>query len=163
MKTQLSRLACILFLSTMFIFSCSTKNKDEEIQASIVEKTAANSNMKGITTTVSSGVVTLSGQCPDEACKASVEETVKSIKNVEQVVNNITVVPVAAPVVISPDQTLKTSLDSLIRSYQGVFADVNDGVVKLRGQVKNTDLQNLLQAVHALHPKQVQNELVIIK
>lgn len=62
---------------------------------------------------------------------------------------------------ISPDATLRTSVDNVIKAYEGVQADVKDGVVTLRGNIKQDDLQTLIMKVQELKPKKVENQLVI--
>jgi osmotically-inducible protein OsmY len=66
-----------------------------------------------------------------------------------------------APVEISSDATLRTSVDNVIKAYDGVQADVKDGVVTLRGNIKQDDLQTLIMKVQELKPKKVENQLVI--
>ena len=62
---------------------------------------------------------------------------------------------------INPDATLRTSVDNVLRSYDGVSADVKDGVVTLRGNIKQDELQTLIMKVQELRPKKVDNQLVI--
>jgi hypothetical protein len=62
---------------------------------------------------------------------------------------------------INPDATLRTSVDNVIKSYDGVQADVKDGVITLRGNIKQEDLQTLIMKVQELKPKKVENQLVI--
>lgn len=62
---------------------------------------------------------------------------------------------------INPDATLRTSVDNVLRSYDGVSADVKDGVVTLRGNIKQDDLQSLIMKVQELKPKKVENQLTI--
>ena len=65
------------------------------------------------------------------------------------------------PVEISTDAALRTSVDNVIKAYDGVQADVKDGVVTLRGNIKQDDLQTLIMKVQELKPKKVENQLVI--
>ena len=66
-----------------------------------------------------------------------------------------------APVVISSDETLRNNVGNVIKSYDGVQADVKDGVVTLRGNIKQEELQTLIMKVQELKPKKVENQLVI--
>ena len=66
-----------------------------------------------------------------------------------------------APVVISSDETLKNNVDNVLKAYEGVQADVKDGVVTLRGNIKQDQLQPLIMKVQELKPKKVENQLVI--
>lgn len=62
---------------------------------------------------------------------------------------------------INPDATLRTSVDNVLKAYDGVSADVKDGVVTLRGNIKQDDLQTLIMKVQELKPKKVENQLTI--
>jgi hypothetical protein len=66
-----------------------------------------------------------------------------------------------APVVISPDAQLRTSVNQVLASYNGVQADINDGVVTLNGSIRRDDLQNLMMKLQELKPKKIENKLVI--
>lgn len=65
------------------------------------------------------------------------------------------------PVVISSDESLRNNVSDVIKPYDGVTADVKDGVVTLRGNIKQDDLQTLIMKVQELKPKKVENQLVI--
>lgn len=62
---------------------------------------------------------------------------------------------------ISSDETLRNNVNNVVKSYDGVSAEVKDGVVTLRGNVKQDDLQALIMKVQELKPKKVENQLVI--
>ena len=62
---------------------------------------------------------------------------------------------------INSDATLRTSVDNVLRSYDGVSADIKDGVVTLRGSIRQDDLQSLIMKVQELKPKKVENQLTI--
>ena len=62
---------------------------------------------------------------------------------------------------ISSDSTLRSSVNDVVKAYDGVEADVKDGVVTLRGNIKQDDLQQLIMKVQELKPKKVDNQLVI--
>ena len=66
-----------------------------------------------------------------------------------------------APVVINPDDQLRTGVAAVTATYPGVTADVKDGVITLRGTVKRDDLQAIIMKVQELKPKKVENQLVI--
>ncbi|HSN48252.1 MAG TPA: BON domain-containing protein [Flavobacterium sp.] len=156
MKTfKLKSLVLMLALS-LVLFSCSPK--DADIQKAITEKMAATPEMSGMTTTVTDGVVTISGQCKDEACKASCENIIKGVKGVKSVVNNCTI---PAPVVINPDETLIMDVQTAIKNYPGVTSNVSQGVVTLTGEIKKDNLMPLMQSIQALNPKKVENKLII--
>ena len=66
-----------------------------------------------------------------------------------------------APVVVNSDADLRTSVEAVVKAYDGVQAEVKDGIITLRGTVKQDDLQKLIQRVQELRPKKVENQLVI--
>ena len=65
------------------------------------------------------------------------------------------------PVEINSDETLRNSVNNVIKTYDGVQADVKDGVITLRGNIKQDELQTLIMKVQELKPKKVENQLVI--
>lgn len=62
---------------------------------------------------------------------------------------------------ISSDATLRSSVNDVVKAYNGVEAEVKDGVVTLRGNIRQDDLQPLIMKVQELKPKKVENQLVI--
>lgn len=156
-RIQLSLPAFLILLFSFQIQSCKQKNNDGEIQSAITTKTQTDPSLAGVNASVTDGVVTLTGQCNDAPCKTNAEQAVKDIKGVKKVVNNITV----APVVVTADDPLKASVDQTISNYPGVQADVQNGVVTLRGEIKKDKLQQLMMDLHSLKPKKIENQLVI--
>ncbi|WP_427874549.1 BON domain-containing protein [Flavobacterium sp. MMS24-S5] len=136
--------------------------KDADIQKEI---TAKLSELPGVSVTVEKGVATISGTCKDDAFKQNAESIVKGIKGVKSVVNNCEIPApepvVAAPVEINPDAVLTTSVNEVVKTYSGVTATVKDGVVTLTGDIKRSQLQNLIKSVQELKPKKVENKLTI--
>lgn len=140
--------------------ACKSGPSDQELTTSI--NTSLSSSTGRINATVDKGVATLTGECPDEACKTNAEANVKSVKGVTQVVNNITVTPPPPPVVtISPDDSLKTAVQTAIAGFKTVQATVSNGVVTLTGEASRKNLQDIMQAVTALKPKKIENKLIL--
>jgi hypothetical protein len=52
-------------------------------------------------------------------------------------------------------------VDAAIANYAGITADINDGVVTLRGDIKRADLQKLMVSLNALRPKKIDNQLSV--
>ncbi|HET6766591.1 MAG TPA: BON domain-containing protein [Chitinophagaceae bacterium] len=150
----------VFFLMTS-VSSCKQKVSDADLKTSVDNAIAANTSLSGANTDVKDGVVTLSGEVKDDAAKASAETVAKGVKGVKSVVNNLTVAPPPAPVVITADDPLKTSVDATLKAYSGVSATVQDGVVTLTGEIKRADLQNLIKALNELRPKKIENKLTI--
>jgi hyperosmotically inducible periplasmic protein len=154
---SISRMFCAMVLAfTFFIHpSCKGKNRDADIQAAFTSKTQSDPSLAGVSASVAEGVVTLTGTCADEPCRQNAERVVKDIDGVKKVVNNITV----APVTVSPDAQLQSSVQEVVQRYPGVQATVSDGVVTLRGEIARDQLQQLMMDVNALQPKKVDNQL----
>ena len=149
--------AVILAIMSMQFQSCKGKNKDADINTAIQSKQQSDASFAGVNASVTDGVVTLTGQCNDENCKTSAEKTVKDIDGVKKVVNNITV----AAVTITQDDPLQTGANNVVSKYDGVQAEVMNGVITLRGQVKRASLQQLMMDLNALQPKKIDNQLII--
>jgi osmotically-inducible protein OsmY len=164
LNTNLRLLLTIVAFSSITLMSCKGKQTDAEIQASINEKIAQNDEMKGLTASVNNGVVSLSGECATEECRKECADEVKKISGVKDVENNIRVASIAAPpapVDIAADETLKASVNDIVKKYDGVEADVKDGVVTLRGEIRRADLQDLVISINELKPRKFENQLVI--
>jgi hyperosmotically inducible periplasmic protein len=160
--TSISKLVLGLLLSIIVISftSCKKKNRDADIQTAFNSKVQSDPSLAGVSATVQDGTVTLTGTCADENCRANAEKSVKDIEGVDKVVNNIQV----ATVVVTGDDTLRSTAMEAIKKYDGVQADVNDGVITLRGTVENREkLQDLMMELNALKPKRIDNQLVIKK
>ena len=97
-------------------------------------------------------LIAIGGATVSESCKnkKKTEPTVQEEKKTTD-----------APVEISSDATLRISVDNLLKTYDDVHAEVKDGVVTLRGNIKQSDLQNLIMKIQELKPKKVENQLVI--
>ena len=150
----------ILVMSSLFLIGCGPK--DSDIKAAVEEKLKTNTDMAGpMTVSVNDGVVTLSGTCNDEACKAKCEELAKSAKGVKSVINNCTVAAAAAPVEVSTDDALVTGVRDATKDHPTVTASVNNGVVTLTGEIKRDQLQKLMQTLNTLQPKKIENQLTI--
>ncbi len=163
-NTKIRLLFTVLAFSGVTLISCKGKQTDAEIQASINKKIASNGEMKGLNASVTNGVVTLTGECATDECRKDCADEVKNVKGVTNVENNIRVasaVTPTAPVEITNDESLKSSVNDVIKNYKGVEAEVKDGVVTLRGEIKRDNLQNLIVSLNELKPRKVENQLVI--
>lgn len=155
-------LAAFAIISTTAV-SCKGKKSDAEIHTEVTKKLNSEDASKGLTATVTDGVVTLAGECQDAACKSNCEQSVKSVEGVKSVINNIQIAQaeVAAPIDIAADEPLRASVNDAVKNYKDVQAEVKDGVVTLRGEIKRDNLQKLMMSLNALKPKKIENELVV--
>ena len=70
--------------------------------------------------------------------------------------------PPLPPVEINAsDDSLSTAVNEIASSYKTVKATVKDGVVTLTGELKRSELANLMQKVTATKPKKIDNQLQI--
>lgn len=143
---------------------CKSKPKDADVKAK-VETAVANT---AVSVDVKEGAVTLSGEVADESAKTSAESAAKGLEKegVVSVANNITVTPPApapAPVVVSADAALTEAVNAAIVKYDGVKAEVKDGVVLLSGEIKKADQRVLMPILQALKPKKVDNTKLTVK
>jgi osmotically-inducible protein OsmY len=94
------------------------------------------------------------------ACSATVSVSCKN-KKAETTTQENKTNPTENKVEISSDDKLRSSLKDVVKAYDSVEVDVKDGVVTLRGKIKQNDLQSLIMKVQELKPKRVENQLVI--
>ena len=150
----------VMLMSSMFFMGCG--QKDSDIKASVEEKLKTNTEMTTpMTVSVTDGVVTLTGECKDEACKAKCEELAKSVKGVKSVVNNAVVATTPAPVQVSTDDALAAGVKDATKDHPTVQATVNNGVVTLTGEIKRDQLQKLMQSLNTLNAVKIENKLTI--
>jgi hyperosmotically inducible periplasmic protein len=155
-------LASAIGLSAFFV-SCKSNVSDADIQTEVNKKLADDAG-SGLTASVNAGTVTLTGTCKTEECKRECADEVKGVKGVKNVVNNITVASAnvnTGPVDITADAPLQQAVDNVVKDYKDVKAEVKDGVVTLRGEIKRDNLQKLIASLNELKPKKVENQLVI--
>ncbi len=162
MKQKLSSL--LLLIGAVALISTSTgckkKPKDADIKAAVEAALKADPSAATTMVDVKEGVATISGECKDDACKASCEKLVAGVKGVKSVVNNCTVMP---PVVVNPDDVLSKTVMDALASFPGVTATVKDGAVTLGGEIKKADLQKLMMALSALKLKKIDNTGLVKK
>src|SRR5436190_11199808 len=108
----------------MLFVSC--KPKDADIKADVEKALAADPMMTGTTVDVKDGVVTLNGECKDDACKMHCEEVAKGVKGVKSVINNCTIAAPATPAT-PPPASLSTVLDDATKQR------VRDGIKDILG------------------------------
>lgn len=155
-----------LLMASLAFTSCKNQPTDAELLTEVNKELGDEAGGQGVTASVAAGVVTLTGTCKDDKCRAECADEVKDVKGVKSVVNNIQIaaaVPATttAPVEIATDNVLTTSVNNAVAGYNKVKAEVNDGVVTLRGEITRSELPELLQKINALKVKKIENQLVI--
>jgi osmotically-inducible protein OsmY len=161
-----------IVLLTALTAACGPKSAD--ISADVQSKVSAAA--PGANASVKDGVVTLSGQVESEAAKSLAEQTARGIKGVKKVVNNITVKPAAVaaapdkapepappPLFEADDAKLKDAVTANMEKYKvsGVNVAVQNGEVKLTGDIKRDKLLDAMKAANEAKPKKVINEMNI--
>jgi len=155
----------IVFIITAILLSAtlmqSCKPSDENVQKSVDAVLMASA--PGVSASVKDQVATLSGTVDSEEARSEAQRAVSSIKNVKSVVNNIQVRAQAPAPVVNPDDTITTTVKSSLNAagFNNVNVMVKDGVVTLKGDVKRSDLQKIMQIANESNPKQVVNELKV--
>lgn len=142
-------LMAVVVSATMLFVSC--KPKDADIKADVEKALKADPTMANTTVDVKDGVVTIGGECKDEACKAHCEETAKAVKGVKSVVNNCTVAP--PPVVVAPPASLTTVLDEAtqqkvkdgLKDMPGVTVEFVGDKAVLKGEVTRSQRMTIMQ------------------
>jgi hyperosmotically inducible periplasmic protein len=161
---------CVRLLVVLFLVSVSAGcgPKNGQIAAEVQSKVAAAA--PGTSAALKDGVVTLSGQVESEAVKSLAEQTARGVKGVKNVVNNLTVkpAPVAAvpekaapPLFEADDAKLKDAVTKNLAKYNvsGIDVAVQNGEVKLTGDIKRDKLQDAMKAASEAKPKKVVNEM----
>jgi osmotically-inducible protein OsmY len=145
----------IALLAGVMLYSC--KPSDEKLQKAVETALTAST---GVTSSVKDGVVTLTGTVESEEAKLAAETAAKAVKDIKSVTNNIQVV---VPVVINPDETLLTSINSALSAagFSGITVTSSNSEVTLTGEVKRADLAKVMQIANESKPAKVINQLKI--
>ncbi|MBS7564684.1 BON domain-containing protein [Mucilaginibacter sp. Bleaf8] len=149
--------ACCIALLIIILQSCSQPQRDKEIKADIATKTKSDLNFAGVNYTVNDGMVTLTGKCASEKSKAEAEQTIKGINIIKGISNQI----IIAPVTIGTDLPLKQAVDSVLKSYPAVQADVAQNIVTLTGKIKKQEAAKLMPAINGLRPASINNQMMV--
>lgn len=141
------------------VTSCN-QVKDADIQSSAQQLLSANPELAGVTVTVLDKVATLTGTVSDESTRTYAENVVAGVSNVKSVVNQLEVVP-PAPDYSALDAAINAALPDALKDHGTVTAAVQDGVITLNGEIKESDLQVLIEKINALNPVQIVNNLTV--
>ncbi len=156
MKRLMTSVSLIAFLVMAIGFtSCKSKPKDADVKASV--ETALKDDPMAINTMVASvdnGIVTLTGECKDDECKAHCAEVASGVKGVKSVVNNLTIMPPPPPPVVnSDDMALNSGLTDALKDMPGVKGSVADGKIVLTGEIAKAKWAMLKQTLDKMTPK----------
>ena len=140
----------VVVSATMLFVSC--KPKDADIKADVEKALKADPMMMSTTVDVKDGVVTMGGECKNDACKAMCEKTVTAVKGVKSVVNNCTVAAVVAP-----PASLSTTIDATkmqqvkdgLKDIPGVTVEFTGDKAILKGAVTDANRLKIMQMLMA--------------
>ncbi|MEP7254637.1 MAG: BON domain-containing protein [Ferruginibacter sp.] len=140
-------LMAVVVSATMLFVSC--KPKDADIKASVETALKADPMMTGTMVDVKDGIVTLTGECKDDACKAMCDKTATAVKGVKSVVNNCTVAPPPPP----PPASLTTTLDAAtqqkvkdgLKDIPGVTVEFTGDKAVFTGEVTKANRMKIMQ------------------
>lgn len=143
-------LMAVVVSATVLFVSC--KPKDSEIKANVEKALQADPMMMNTTVAVNDGVVTLGGECKDDACKAHCEQTAKDVKGVKSVVNNCTIA--AAPALVTPppasvstvlDEPTQQRVKDGLKDIPGVTVEFAGDKAVLKGEVTTANRKKIMQ------------------
>lgn len=156
---RLLSVATLIFALGVGVTSCNQVN-DADIQSAAQELLDANPELAGVTVSVQNKVATLTGTVSDDSAKAYAESMVAGVQNVTSVVNQVEVVP-PVPDHTALDASINAALPDVLKDHSTVTATVQDGVITLTGEIKESDLQVLMEKLNALNPVQIVNNLTV--
>lgn len=156
--TKLFSGALLIAALACSVSACKSGPKDADIEKAVKEKLAASPDMASTAVSVKDGVVTLSGECKDDACKAGCEAAVKDVKGVKSVTNNCTVKPAE---VTPPPASLTTTLDAAtqqkvkdgLKDLKGVTVTFDGEKAVLAGEVSKADRMKIMQMLSSAKVK----------
>lgn len=127
---------------------------DAEVQSAAQELLSSNPELDNVMVTVENKVATLTGTVADDATKSYAESTVAGVENVKSVVNQIEVVP-PAPDYTELDESINAALADVVKEYKTVTASVKEGIITVKGDIKENQLPALKEKLNALNPVQI--------
>ncbi len=137
----------VIIMTTLFFVGC--KPKDAEIKANVEKALSGDAAMMNPSVDVKDGVVTITGECTDDACKMMCEKSAKDVKGVKSVINNCTIVAPAPP----PPASVTTVLDEAtqqkvrdgLKDIPGVTVVFTGDKAVLSGEVTAANRKKIMQ------------------
>jgi len=160
MKKMMFIMACVL-ATGLSMQSC--QSNDAKVQDQ-VEK-ALKSDYSSVSSSLKSGVVTLTGVVDSQSEKTAAGNMARSVKDVKSVVNNITVreTAPATPTMTYNDDNIRSSIANKLSAegYKNVEVQVHNGEVNLSGELKRDDLRRVMQIANETNPRKVNNNITL--
>ncbi|MCD8264974.1 MAG: BON domain-containing protein [Tannerellaceae bacterium] len=163
MKKRFAIYLCGL-LTILSLYACGAD--DQKLQNEVNATLTA--SYPGVIGSVKHGVATLSGHVTSENARIMAEQDVKDIKHIKSVVNKIEYQPAPAStpstsIHVNSDNVINQTISDGLRSagYNNITVEVMNGEVTLSGNVKQADLQRVMQIANEAQPRKVNNRLNI--
>ncbi|HEX5552270.1 MAG TPA: BON domain-containing protein [Chitinophagaceae bacterium] len=156
------------FGGCMMFMAVSCKPGDSQITKAVTAATTAIT--PGVTVHVQNGIVTLGGTVRGTTTKSDLDATVKALKGVDSVIDNVSFEPPPPPPPSStpypgvyPDTLAERTMDTAFKynHISGVSGSVDNGVVTLTGNAAKKDMRMILLIAHESHPKKVINKITV--
>ncbi|MBS1512663.1 MAG: BON domain-containing protein [Bacteroidetes bacterium] len=143
----------------------SCKPKDADIKEKVDAAIKANPMMSGAVADVKDGVVTITGEMKDSACKALCNDAFKDIKGIDHVVNNATVTPpppppVPASVTSTLDDAAMQKVKDGLKDFTGVTVTFEGDKAVLAGEVTAKQRMTIMQMLASAKVKSDVTKLV---
>lgn len=147
-----------------FLYGCAPS--DEKITTAVQTALKANPSLSPVGVSVKDGVVTLTGEVESDDLKSLAETTLAGIKGIKGITNSVTVKPKGP----TPEELQKLADDALLSKVhenfatykvEGITATVKDGIITLTGEVKRTNLQDVMKAAMETGAAKVENQMTI--
>lgn len=158
---------CLLATSAVLSFSaCKSGLSDDKLEEKIEN---ALTGRKTVDVEVEKGKVILSGTVTSEEEKQQIESIAKTAgdKDVKSIQNDLVVsAPVAtpAPIAVSNnDAVLGAAVNTFMKDFPSVQANVKDGVISVTGTLEQAKIVTLKQGLDNLNPKKVDLSGIVVK
>ncbi len=159
MKLTKVVMAGMMFATLTFV---ACKPKDADIKTK-VEAILGECKMN---VDVKDGVVTLSGECKDDACKVNCEKNIAAIKGVKSIVNNCTI-SVPAEIVVAPasittilDEATQQKVKDGLKDIAGVTVTFMEDKAVLAGEITKANRMKLMQMLASAKVKSDVSKLI---
>jgi hyperosmotically inducible periplasmic protein len=147
----------------------SCKPKDGDIKEKVEAAIKADPMLAGAVADVKDGVVTITGELKDSACKELCAKTLAAVKDVKSVVNNATFTPPPPPP--APPASLTTALDEAtqqkvkdgLKDIKGVTVTFEGDKAVLVGEVSSANRIKIMQILMMAKVKSNVDKLITKK
>jgi hyperosmotically inducible periplasmic protein len=145
--------------STTFV---ACKPSDADIKSKIEAALKADPTMASTLVDVKDGVVTMTGECKDEACKASCQKAIEGIKGVKSITNNCTLPVVNLPASVSTllDAATQKKVTDGLKDIKGILVSFAGDKAVLSGTITKADRMKVMQMLGSAKVKSDVSKLI---